>query len=62
MRTLFNKVLVELAEQDERIWMILADLGPVFFALTDRIYLFPFGATGGTKNLVHVGGLGMLLH
>ena len=27
MRTLFNKVLVDLAKEDERIWMILADIG-----------------------------------
>ncbi len=27
MRSLFNKILVERAQQDERIWMILADIG-----------------------------------
>ena len=27
MRSLFNKVLVDLAREDERIWMILADIG-----------------------------------
>ena len=27
MRTLFNRVLVDIAQRDERIWMILADIG-----------------------------------
>jgi len=27
MRTLFNKVLVDIAKDDPRIWMILADIG-----------------------------------
>ena len=43
MRALFNKVLVELARQDERIWMILADSGygeiePFRDAFPDRWY------------------------
>lgn len=43
MRALFNKVLVELARQDERIWMILADIGygeiePFRDAFPDRWY------------------------
>jgi transketolase len=43
MRTLFNKVLVDIAGRDERIWMILADIGygeiePFRDAFPDRWY------------------------
>ena len=43
MRTLFNRVLVDIAQRDERIWMILADIGygeiePFRDAFPDRWY------------------------
>lgn len=43
MRSLFNKVLVDLAREDQRIWMILADIGygeiePFREAFPDRWY------------------------
>jgi len=43
MRTLFNEVLVDIAKHDERIWMILADIGygeiePFRDAFPDRWY------------------------
>ena len=43
MRTLFNKVLVDIAKKDKRIWMVLADIGygeiePFRDAFPDRWY------------------------